>query len=121
MRSTPATLFICLLPLLCCAEPAARQLVVAAVQFESVDGDIGGNLKTAEGWLQQAVAANAELIVFPEFMPTGYHLGPAIWESGEGMTGPTVSWLVEQSARYRVWLGTSFLEVEGEHFFDTFV
>ena len=66
---------MCSLPLLGSAESAVRQLNVAVVQFESVDGDVAGNLKTAEHWLYQAVAAGAELIVFPEFMPTGYHLG----------------------------------------------
>jgi N-carbamoylputrescine amidase len=54
-------------------------------------------------------------------MPTGYFLGEAIWESGETMTGPTVSWLIRQSEKHRVWLGTSFLEVEGEHFYNSFV
>jgi hypothetical protein len=47
------------------------------------------------------------------------HLGEAIWESGESMTGPTVSSLVEQSARHRVWIGTTFLEAEGEHFYNS--
>jgi predicted amidohydrolase len=37
------------------------------------------------------------------------------------MTGPTVSWLIQQSAKHRVWVGTSFLEVDGEHFCNTFV
>jgi N-carbamoylputrescine amidase len=114
-------LMMCSLPLVGSADPAVRQLNVAVVQFESVDGDIAGNLKTAERWLNQAVAAGAQLILFPEFMPTGYRLSEAIWDSGETMTGPTVRWLMQQSAKHRVWLGTSFLEVEGEHFYDTFV
>ena len=120
MRSLVA-LLICSLPLAASAETAVRQLNVAVVQFESVDGDTGGNLKNAERWLDRAVAAGAQLIVFPEFMPTGYFLGEAIWESGETMNGPTVSWLIRQSKKHRVWLGTSFLEVEGEHFYNSFV
>jgi len=97
-----------------------RELTVAVVQFESVDGDVVGNLKTADVWVGQAVAAGAQLILFPEFMSVGYHLGPALWDSGETLSGPTVSWLKQQSAKHRIWIGTTFLEVEGEHFYDTF-
>jgi N-carbamoylputrescine amidase len=112
---------MCSLSLAAAGEPTVRELNVAVVQFESIDGDITGNLNSAERWLDKAVAAGAQLIVFPEFMPTGYRLDEAIWDSGEAMTGPTVSWLIRQSAKHRVWVGTSFLEVEGEHFYDTFV
>jgi N-carbamoylputrescine amidase len=114
-------LLICSLPLAVSAKPTVRELNIAVVQLESIDGDIAGNLKNAERWLDQAVAAGAQLIVFPEFMPTGYLLGEAIWDSGETMTGPTVSWLTRQSKKHRAWLGTSFLEVEGEHFYNSFV
>jgi N-carbamoylputrescine amidase len=103
------------------ANPASRQLNIAVVQFESVDGDVAGNLKTAERWLEQTVAAGAQLILFPEFMPVGYHLGPALWDSGETMKGPTVTWLMQQSAKHRVWIGTSFLEADGEDFYNAFV
>jgi hypothetical protein len=47
---------ICSLPLAASAETAVRQVSVAVVQFESIDGDIGGNLKNAERWLDRAVA-----------------------------------------------------------------
>ena len=122
---TLVTLLMCplisLLTLTASAEHSIRHINLAVVQFESTNGDIAGNLKNAEVWLDRVVAAGAQLIVFPEFMPTGYYLGEAIWESGESMTGPTVSWLTMQSAKHRVWLGTSFLEVEGEHFYNSFV
>jgi N-carbamoylputrescine amidase len=114
-------LLMCSLSLTVSAETAVRQLGLAVVQLESIDGDIAGNLKNAERWLNRAVAAGAQMILFPEFMPTGYFLSEAIWESGETMAGPTVSWLTRQSAKHGVWLGTSFLEVEGEHFYNAFV
>jgi N-carbamoylputrescine amidase len=118
---TFVVLLLCSWSLIGSAAPTVRDLNVAVVQFESVDGDIAGNLKTAERWLDQAVSAGAQLILYPEFMPVGYHLGPAIWDSGETMTGPTVSWLKQQSAKHNVWIGTSFLEAEGEHFYNAFV
>ena len=87
MKSLVA-LFMCSLLLPTAAQPTVRQLNVAVVQFDSLNGDIAGNLKNAERWLDRAVAAGAQLVVFPEFMPTGYYLGEAIWESGETMTSP---------------------------------
>lgn len=97
------------------------QLNLAVIQFASVDGDVFANLNTASYWLKKSVAGGAEFILFPEFMPTGYQLSEAIWENAETMDGLTVSWLKEKSLEYGVWLGTSFLEVEGEHFYNSFV
>src|SRR5688500_10111924 len=37
-------LFMCSLPLAVAGEPTVRELNVAVVQFESIDGDITGNL-----------------------------------------------------------------------------
>ncbi|MFA5079210.1 MAG: carbon-nitrogen hydrolase family protein, partial [Dehalococcoidia bacterium] len=41
--------------------------------------------------------------------------------AGEPKEGPTVRWMKETSRRLGVWLGTSFLEAEGEDFYNTFV
>ena len=99
----------------------ARTLRVAAVQMESENGQIEANLERATGFAESAARQGAKLIVFPEFMPTGYIFTKAIWDCGEPREGPTVRWLEETSKRLGVWLGTSFLEAEGEDFFNTFV
>jgi N-carbamoylputrescine amidase len=98
-----------------------RTLKVAAVQMVSDNGDIAGNLERATGHVEEAVRRGAELIVLPEFMPTGYVFTKQIWDAAEPAEGPTVSWLRQNSRAHGVWLGTSFLEAEGEDFFNTFL
>jgi len=94
---------------------------VAAIQMESKDGQIEANLKHATSLVNDAAAKGAKLILLPEFMPTGYTYTRAIWDAGEPKHGLTVQWLLESSRKLGVWLGTSFLEAEGEDFYNTFV
>jgi len=100
---------------------STRTLRVAAVQMASENGQIDANLARALPLVEQAAAQGAQLIVLPEFMPTGYLMTPAIWDGGEPADGPTVRWLKQHAARLGVYLGTSFLEAEGEDFHNTFV
>ncbi len=99
----------------------ARTVRVAAVQMESQNGLVEANLHHAQPLVEQAARAGAQLILLPEFMPTGYIFTTAIWDGAEPKSGPTVQWLCENSKRLSVWLGTSFLEADGEDFFNTFV
>jgi N-carbamoylputrescine amidase len=98
-----------------------RTVRIAAVQMESQNGDIPGNLKRAAGLVEQAARKEAKLILLPEFLPTGYIFTKDIWGAAEPKEGPTVQWLGESSRRLSVWLGTSFLEAEGDDFYNTFV
>ena len=98
-----------------------RRLRVAAVQMESKNGLIEANLGHALPFVEEAAKGGAQLIVLPEFMPTGYVFTKDIWDAGEPRDGLTVSWLVKHSKRLGVYLGTSFLEADGEDFFNTFV
>lgn len=98
-----------------------RNVRIAAVQMESMNGDIKGNLERATPLVEQASEQRAEIIILPEFMPTGYVFTKAIWDAAEPKEGPTVRWLQETSRRVGAYLGTSFLEADGEDFFNTFV
>jgi predicted amidohydrolase len=48
-----------------------RTLRVAAVQMESENCAIAANLERATVFAEDAARQGAELVVFPEFMPTG--------------------------------------------------
>ena len=98
-----------------------RTIRVAAVQMESKNGLIDTNLHHATQLVDRAAQKGAKLILLPEFMPTGYIFTKSIWDGAEPTKGPTVKWLCENSQRLGVWLGTSFLEADGEDFFNTFV
>jgi len=96
-------------------------LRIAAIQMQSENGLIENNLKRALGFVEAAARKEARLIVLPEFMPTGYIFTKAIWDGAEPTNGPTVQWLGKHSKRLGVYLGTSFLEADGEDFYNTFV
>jgi len=100
---------------------AAKSLRIAVVQMKSSDHDIDANLKRAGTFAEKAAAQGAQLVLFPEFMPTGSYLSFDTWESAEPSQGKTVQWLKSTSGRLGVWLGTSFLEADGADFYDTFV
>jgi N-carbamoylputrescine amidase len=87
----------------------------------SENGCINVNLTHATPLIEHASHEGAQLVLLPEFMPTGYFLGEDFWDAAERMEGPTVKWLKFNSERLGIWLGTSFLEADGNNFFNTFV
>jgi N-carbamoylputrescine amidase len=97
-----------------------RTLRVAAVQVKSENGRVVENLEHAAAYVEDAAKRGAKLVLLPEFMPTGYIFTNEIWNGGEPVNGPTVIWLKETSKRLGIWLGTSFLEANGEDFYNTF-
>jgi len=98
----------------------SRAVKVAAIQMESKNGLVEANLEHARPFVEQAAKAGARLILLPEFMPAGYIFSTAIWDGAEPKHGSTVRWLRENSRKFGVWIGTSFLEADGEDFFNTF-
>ncbi len=98
-----------------------RTIRVAAVQMESKDCCVDFNLKRATIFAEQAVKENAQIVLFPELMPTGYLMSKKIWDSAEPKEGSTVIWLRQTSKKLNLWMGTSFLEADGEDFYNTFV
>lgn len=103
------------------AKEKIKTLRVAAIQVESRDGDIKTNLEHASKFVEEAASQGAKVILLPEFMPTGFKMSKDIWDSAEPHEGLTVKWLKRTSKQLNIWLGTSFLEAEGNDFFNTFV
>lgn len=100
---------------------AVRTLRVAAVQRQSRNGEVEANLSAAARDVDEAVRRGARLVLLPELLAAGYSMTTALWNAAEPKHGPTARWLSEQSRRHGVYLGASFLEAEGEDFFNTFV
>ena len=97
-----------------------KKLTLAAAQITCHDGRVQENLARATQMAEQAKMQDAQLVLFPEFMPQGYLLTPALWDSAEPFDGPTTRWQSETSRRLGIYLGTSFLEVRYGHFLNTF-
>lgn len=69
------------------------KMKLALVQFQSVLGDVEASMARALPMIDEAAAAGANMVVFPELFTTGYHLdtvGPRMTELAEPIDGPTV-------------------------------
>lgn len=99
----------------------SKKIRVAAVQMNCEPGGVERNLAHAEAMVESAVEQGAELVLLPELMPSGYMATEAIWNSAETINGNSVTWLLGTAKRFGIYLGFSFLEAEGEDFYNSFV
>jgi N-carbamoylputrescine amidase len=99
----------------------SKKIRVAAVQMNCEPGEVERNLAHAEAMVESAVGQGAELVLLPELMPSGYMATEAIWNSAETINGNSVTWLLGTAKRFGIYLGFSFLEAEGEDFYNSFV
>jgi len=95
-------------------------LRVAAVKIACEFGEREKNLSRAAAFVENAAANGVKLVLLPELAPGGYMLTEAIWNTAEPFEGTTTGWLKSLSRRLGIYLGTSFLEAEGEDFYNTF-
>ncbi|MDX1811331.1 MAG: carbon-nitrogen hydrolase family protein [Gammaproteobacteria bacterium] len=98
-----------------------NKLCVAAIQSYSGDSDPVANRLRIETLVTEAKNKGAQLVLLPEFVFTGYRLESSIWYKGEVAQGDTFSWLLAQARQHQIWIGASFLEVDGDDFYNTFV
>jgi N-carbamoylputrescine amidase len=96
-------------------------LRVGGVQVSSENSQIEANLARALPLVDEGASRGARLILLPEFLPTGYIYTSAIWDAAEPREGLTVKWLKHHARRLSIYLGTSYLEADGQDFYNTFV
>lgn len=97
-----------------------KTLHISIAQITCIDGAVEQNLSHAYDLAREAHANGSELLLFPEFLTQGYRLTPDLWDSAELFDGPSTSLLSEASARFGMYMGTSFLEAKAGHFYNTF-
>ncbi len=97
-----------------------RHLRIGVVQIDCQVGDVPGNLAHAGEMVAEAARQGAQIVLLPELMPSGYTLTEAIWDCAERFDGPTTAWLAATAKQHHLYAGVTFLEVEGEHFYNTF-
>ena len=88
--------------------------------MDSQVGQISANLEHAGELVRGAARQGAQLVIAPELMPCGYTLTEAIWGFAESFDGQTTAWLAKLARQLQLYLGTTFLEVCGEDFYNTF-
>lgn len=99
----------------------SKKIRLAAIQMICQPGEVANNLAHAETMIHSAVEQGALLVLLPELMPGGYVATEEIWNSAETINGRSVTWLLSMAKRLAVYLGFSFLEAEGEDFYNAFV
>jgi len=99
----------------------ANDIRVATIQFASVDGGFETNLAEVQRYVRRAKSEGAVLALLPELALIGYKLSEEIWTSAEHAGGPTQQALSTLAKENDMYIGTSFLEVKGERFFNTFI
>lgn len=83
-----------------------QPVVVAALQLNSVEGDVHGNLAAALPFVEQAASAGAQLIVLPEMYSGGFSFSRSLWAGAERLEdGPSRTWLCAHSLRLRTHIG----------------
>ena len=100
---------------------SSRKLCVAAVQMACDLGNCERNLSHAASFVREAAEKGAKLVLLPELMPGGYTLTPEIWNTAEPFDGATTRWLRELGKQFGLYVGTTFLEADGDDFYNTFV
>ena len=93
---------------------------LAAIQAQSLPGQIEANLDHAAGLVEQAAAQGATIVVLPELFSCGYVPNRGVWEAAEARGGRTDRWLAATARRLGICLGTGAAESNGTDFFNAF-
>ena len=98
-----------------------RELVVAAIQIESIHGEIEINLEKAVKYVTQASKKNAKLVILPELFSCGYIPNPNIWNYGESNQSMTINWARNLSKELNIYLGVGLVEIIEKEYLNTFI
>ncbi len=98
----------------------SQSITVAVVQVASQPGQISANHQHALPFIETAVSQGAQLVILPELFASGYIPNQTIWQYGETLDGPTVTWLRQTAARLGIYLGVGFVEIAGDDFYNSY-
>jgi len=101
-------------------QQANKSITVAVVQVASQPGRVSANQQHALPFIETAVSQGAQLVILPELFASGYIPNQTIWQYGETLDGPTVTWLRQTAARLGIHLGAGFVETAGNDFYNSF-
>ncbi|MEZ6099951.1 MAG: carbon-nitrogen hydrolase family protein [Pirellulaceae bacterium] len=93
----------------------------AAIQMTPELGNVDANLRKALALVQEAIAAEAEWIVLPEFFTTGMAFDDSLLNGHQPLDGEPVKRLQSVATQSGVTIGGSFLAESQSHVYNTFV
>lgn len=96
-----------------------QDIRIAAVSVNSPLGEVELVLHEMDEWTGKAVAAGAELVVFPELQIHG-HCTPNTWELAEAIPdGPSTQAVVRMAAQHQVHISVGLSEKENDIVYNT--
>jgi N-carbamoylputrescine amidase len=98
-----------------------KKIVVAAIQMTADLGDVDANIKRAGPLVDRAFKEGAKVVILPEFFTSGAAFSPRLLGAARPVDGAPYRFLVDAAARYRGYVGGSFIASRGGHNYNTFV
>jgi predicted amidohydrolase len=90
--------------------------------MQSAPLEMDENLKKAEGLVEQVLKEGAELVVLPEMFSVGFHTTEKLMDLAESLEkGKTIDWLRSMAERKKIYITTSFYELQEGHYYNTMV
>ena len=99
----------------------ANLLRVAAIQPICKPGPVADNIAHLETLVGQAAANGAQLALLPERFPEAFQFDETAWLAGSPRGGKVEAWITNMARKHSLYLGGSYLEANGDGFFNTFV
>jgi (R)-amidase len=85
-------------------------MIAALVQMFCKWGDIEYNLDRISHYCREAIAADAELVCFPELTVSGIYKDEEVWGIAEPLSGPSIQFLRGLARNGRLGIGAGFSE-----------
>ncbi len=86
---------------------------IALAQFDARVGDVQGNLRRMEEYVERASGEGAQLVIFPELSLTGYMCRDLYYELAERVPGPTTHRMVDLAKRHNIYVIYGLVERSG--------
>lgn len=100
----------------------SKQVTAAAVQMNAILADVGTNLRKAELLIDKAFLKGAEIVILPEFFPSGVAFNQLMLKAALPIDGKATELLLRKARQHHGMVGGSFLSIKPDHErYNTFV
>ncbi|MBI1926249.1 carbon-nitrogen hydrolase family protein [Candidatus Poribacteria bacterium] len=98
-----------------------KKIKIAACQMVTELGQIPENLARAERLIEEAFGKGVRWVILPEFFATGMVFHRDMVHAALPLDGPALNLLIDAARRHNGYVGGSFIAIQGENRYNTFV
>lgn len=98
----------------------SRTLTLAVLQPEAISHSLTDSLDWLAKQAEQAAACGAQLALLPELFASPFWFTAEVWRWAQPQGGLVKRFLQDTARANGLYLGGSYLEARGEHFYNTF-